>query len=48
MDLYRGYDEGLLDEDPTRFSDMYPAAATGLLGAGMAREERPQPAEGIL
>lgn len=38
MDLYRGYDEGLLDEEPTRFSDMYPAAATGLLfapGAGV-------------
>ena len=33
VDLYRGYDEGLLTEEPTRFSDMYPAAATGLLFA---------------
>ena len=36
-DLYRGYSEGLLvDEEPTRFDDMYGTAATGLLFAPSA------------
>jgi len=38
-DLYRPYSEGLLSEEPTRFSDMYAPAAAGLLfapGAGVA------------
>jgi len=39
MDLYRGYDEGLLDEDPTRFSDYVASASSdpfmdSLLGLG--------------
>ena len=38
VDLYRPISEGLLTEEPTRFSDMYGAGATGLLfapGAGV-------------
>lgn len=38
MDLYRPISEGLLTEEPTRFSDMYGAGTTGLLfapGAGV-------------
>lgn len=38
MDLYRPISEGLLTEEPARFSDMYGAGATGLLfapGAGV-------------
>lgn len=39
MDLYRGYDEGLLDEEPTRFSDYVASASSdpfmdSLLGLG--------------